>query len=86
MKIILVIPVVIFFRDKSNLIHHMRTHRGSIKNLSCNEYKKKISDKSTLKTHRAMHTGEKGYICKLFGKTYTWRNTRNKHQKASHHT
>ena len=74
------------FRDKSNLIHHMKTHTGSRKNLSCNECKKTFRDKSTLKTHMAMHTREKGYACKICGKPYKWRSGRDKHQTVSHRT
>ena len=72
------------FRDKSNLIHHMRMHTGSKKKLSCNECGKTFRDKSTLKTHMAMHTGEEVYACKKCGKTYKWRSSCNKHQKESH--
>ena len=46
--------------------------------------KKPFSDKSTLKTHMAMHTGEKAYACKMCGKKYTWRSARNKHHNVSH--
>ena len=67
------------FKDKSNLMRHIRMHDG-IRAHDCAYCGKKFTQKVHLQVHERSHTGEKPYQCPSCDKSFSSHKTLSKHK------
>jgi uncharacterized Zn-finger protein len=68
------------FKEKSNLVVHIRIHSG-LRPFKCTECAKSFHGSDALKRHMRTHTGEKPYICTECGKAFRGQNNLKQHMR-----
>ncbi|CAG0879953.1 unnamed protein product [Cyprideis torosa] len=68
------------FRLLEDLEKHLKWHIHSGKPFACKTCGKAFTDRSALRRHKMIHSGEKPFACRICGKAFVWRGDLVSHQ------
>ena len=72
------------YTNKITLMQHIRCKHPQQPKYACDKCDKTFGSKATLEIHHRVHSGEKPFQCKQYGKTFAQKSNLNSHMKIDH--